>query len=90
MTIDIEAASDAQIEAAITEVTSPLLVQLNLSANEKLRLARVAQDSNLSESAYILGLVQEQLNQRIGAPTITSASAYAQKISGPSGSVSRG
>ena len=82
--------TDEQIEQAIQEVQQPLYVTLNLSANEKQRLARVAQDSGLTEDNYILSLVQEQLNQRIGAPTIRSASSYVEKITGPSGSVSRG
>jgi hypothetical protein len=86
----IDSIPDSELEAAIAELQTPLVLTLHLSANEKQRLQRVALDSGLSEDAYVLGLIQEQLNQRVGAPTIHSATKHAIKVTGPSGSVTRG
>lgn len=78
------------IEQEIKDLEQPLLVQLKLAPNEKARLARLAADSSCTESDYIVGLIRAQLNTRVGAAVISSATKYKEKITGPTGSVSRG
>ena len=91
MTIDIENATDQEIEEQITEVLSPLLVSLPLSGSEKTRLQRLCRDAALSESDYIVELLREQLGKRVGAACIKAATDHAgPKITGPKGQVTRG
>ena len=91
MTTTIDTLTDEQVEAAIAEVTSPLLVQLNLSANEKTRLQRLCLDSRLTEAEYIVELLREQLGKRVGAACIKAATDHqGPKITGPKGLVTRG
>ena len=91
MTTTIDTLTDEQVEAAIAEVTSPLLVQLDLTPNEKTRLQRLCLDSRQTESEYIVELLREQLGKRVGAACIKAATDHAgPKITGPKGQVTRG
>ena len=91
MTTTIDTLTDEQVEAAIAEVTSPLLVQLNLTANERTRLQRLCLDSRQTESEYLVELLREQLGKRVGAAHIKCATDHqGPKITGPQGLVTRG
>ena len=91
MTTTIDTLTDEQVEAAIAEVTSPLLVQLDLTPNEKTRLQRLCLDSRQTESEYLVELLREQLGKRVGAACIKAATDHAgPKVTGPKGQVTRG
>lgn len=87
---DIDTIPESQIEAAIAELETPLALTIQLSGEEKKRLQRVAADAGTTEDGFVLTLIREHINSRIGAATIKSATSYATKVTGPSGSVSRG
>ena len=71
------------IEKAIEEIHSPLVVSLQLTASQRTRLTRLAEDANQSLEDYVSSVVLDDLQQRVGRPNITGPSKLAhQSING--------
>jgi hypothetical protein len=82
--VDLEAIETPDpIEVAIEEIHSPFVVTLQLTPSQRTRLTRLAEDANQSLEAYVSSVVLEDLQQRVGRPTITGPSKLAhQPING--------
>jgi len=82
-----------QIEKAIQELETTLTIQLQLSANEKVRLTRLALDAHQTIDNYIVDLIRTQLSKRVGAPAISRPSqlsgAKTSLVSTPTGTSRR-
>ena len=85
--------TDEWVQKADT-LTMPLTFTINLSAEQKHRMDRMATDANKSVDAYLQQLIETHMSPAVAKPMITgpsmlSGTASNKRITGPTYSVKR-